>query len=69
MENSDLEQIRMDIQVIKDCLIGTMGQKGLARRVESLEEERTGDRSKMTAILWLLPIGTAALSSLLLHKW
>lgn len=69
MDSKDLEQLKTDIQIIKDCLVGTMGQKGLARRVETLEEERSSDRAKMTAIMWLLPIGTAALSSLLLHKW
>lgn len=68
MNDSDLEQIKDDLRVIKDCLLGTFGQKGLARRVESLEDERQGLTAKLNGILWLMPVAISALSMFFLFK-
>ena len=51
-----LEKIGTDILQIKNCLLGSMGDDGLVKRVKDLEHSRGLIQAQIASMLALVPI-------------
>lgn len=54
-----LERIEKDVLEIKNCLMGSLGDDGLVKRVRDLERHRGLIQTQVAALLALVPIVSA----------